>query len=218
MSWYCVDRWIQVKSFANLEFQSNCRKVQPAYSGVEIREVTREEIPWQPPGCCRVSSRMSPSWAWQAATGMPPKGLWSVLQASWEVFLLFLPEATVAGHGKVSCRELLVSSSWPCPRQLLSAWKLPPTSFLCDGTGSHSHHVGSNMYLFSRKSLLCWFVPVLTWMVHQFSWMSLCESPRPAQPHFGHDLSQSQTPFTCSPPNSDIFFWHKGETRKFFLV
>lgn len=168
---------------------------------------TREVNLQQPPGCCRVSSRMSPSWAWQVATGMLPKGLCAVLPASWEAFLLFLPEATVTGHGKVSWGELLVFRSCPCPRQLLPAWKLLPTLFLCNGTGSHSPHVGSNRYMFGRKNPLCWFVPGLTLTAHEFLWMSLCASPRPAQSYFGHDLSQSQTSFTCSPPYSGNFWF-----------
>lgn len=46
------------------------------------------------------------------------------------------------------------------------------------------------------------------------------ESPRPAQPHFEHDLSQRQTSFTCSPPYSDkslLFFDIKVKLESFSL-
>lgn len=217
MSWYCVDRRIQVKSWANLEFWSNRRKVWTIYPGVETggeglaREVTPSR---QPPGGCRVSYGISSSWAWQAATGVLPGRRYAELQTRWEAFLLLLPGAVVAGHGKASWGELLIYRRWPCPRQLPPSWRLPPTLFLSGGAGSRSLHTGSNRYPFDRKSLLCWFASALTLMAQQFAWMSPCEPPRPTEPRFGRYISQSQTYFTSVPLYSDFFSFFLTQRRK----
>lgn len=132
-----------------------------------------EWSPSSPQGAAGCPAGYLPAGLGKLQQGCCPRDSLLCYKQAAKCFCFFCHKPLSLAMGRVSWGELLVSRSWPYPRQLLSAWNLPPALFLCDRTGSHSPHVSSYRYLFGRKSLFCWFLPVLTVTAHPFPWMSL---------------------------------------------